>query len=189
MQVPSRRLFGLALSNIPIINIQEEFAAHKALLLDPDFRLKLSNMRDAIETPYLIWKGLPKDLLTYFLLRAVVGVEACVSAAAKWEATARGVFTDELAEKMEHPGSLARSTANAFYNRLPSLLDQEYALVRSDPKLWEVTEQFYTEIRNPLFHGYQLDHPNADQVSEAFALLDSIQAWIETWCRWHRGFN
>jgi hypothetical protein len=186
---PERKLFGLAIANIPIINIQEEFRTHKALLADDEFRKKLLNMRNPVETPYLIWKGLPKDLLTHFLQRAILGVEACVSAAAEWEATARGLFTVDLAQKMEDPFRLGgRGTADALYNRLPTLLDQEYALERCDPRLWSTTKQFYREIRNPLFHGYQLYHPGAEQVSEAFALLDSIQAWIETWCRWHRGF-
>jgi hypothetical protein len=186
---PERKLFGLALANIPINNIQEEFATHRDLLADDEFRKNLLNTRNPVETPYLIWKGLPKDLLTYFLQRAVLGVEACVSAAVGWEARARGLLTDELAQKMEDPFRLrGHGTADAFYNRLPGLLDPEYVLERCDPRLWATTEQFYKEIRNPLFHGYQLYHPEVGQVSEAFALLDSVQAWIETWCRWHRGF-
>jgi hypothetical protein len=147
------------------------------------------NMRNPIETPYLIWKGLPKDLLTYFLQRAVLGVEACVSAAAGWEATRARPSHGRACAEDGRPISVAgHGTADAFYNRLPRLLDREYALERCDPRLWATTEQFYQEIRNPLFHGYQLYHPEVEQVSEAFALLDSVQAWIETWCRWHRGF-
>ena len=177
---PEPKLFGLAVENIPIVNIQEEFETHKALLADDEFRKKLLNMRDPVETPFLIWKGLPKNLLTYFLQRATLGVEACVSAAAKWEATARGLLTDELAQKMEDPFRLhGQGTADVFYNRLPGVLDQEYALERCDPRLWATTQQFYREIRNPLFHGYQLCRPEAEQVSEAVALLDSIQAWID----------
>jgi hypothetical protein len=187
---PERKLFGLAIENIPIVNIQEEFASHNALLADDEFRKKLLNMRNPVETPYLIWKGLPKNLLTYFLQRAVLGVEACVSAATAWEATARGLFTDELAQKMEEPSRLrgAKGTADAYYNRLPGLLDQAYALKHCDPCLWATTKQFYRQIRNPLFHGHQLRSPEAEQVSEAFGMLDSVQEWIETWCRWHRGF-
>jgi len=187
---PERKLFGLALENIPIVNIQEEFLAHKALLGDDEFRKKLLNVRDPVETPYLIWKGLPRNLLTYFLQRAILGLEAYVSAAAAWEAKARGLFTDELGQKMEDPFRLrGQGTADVFYNRLPGLLDPGYALERYDRHLWETTRQFYKEIRNPLFHGYQLCRPEAEQVSEAVALLDSVQAWIETWCRWHRGFG
>jgi len=187
---PERKLFGLAFSNIPIINIQREFETHKALLADDEFRKKLLSVCSPVETPYLIWKGLPKDLFTYFLQRAVLGVEACVSAAVGWEAGARGLLTDELAQKIENPFQLGRrgcGTAEPLYNCLPGLLDPEYALKRRDPRLWATTRQFYREIRNPLFHGCQLYHPKAEQVSEAFALLDSVQAWIETWCRWHRG--
>jgi hypothetical protein len=187
---PERKLFGLAVENIPIVNIQEEFIIHRALLADDEFRKRLLNLRDPVETPYLIWKGLPKNLLTYILQRAILGVEACVSAAAMWEAKTRGLFTDELAQKMEDPFRLrGQGTADVFYNRLPGLLDPEYALERCDPQLWAITRQFYREIRNPLFHGYQLSRAEAEQVSEAVALLDSVQAWIETWCRWHRGFE
>jgi hypothetical protein len=50
-----------------------------------------------------------------------------------------------------------------------------------------MTRQFYREIRNPLFHGHQLSRAEAEQVSEAVALLDSVQAWIETWCCWNLG--
>jgi hypothetical protein len=144
-------------------------------LADDEFRKKLSNLRDPIDTPYLTWKGLPKSLLTYFLQRAILGVEACVSASTAWEAKARGLFTDELAQKLEDPFRLrGQGNADVFYNRLPGLLDREYALEHCDPALWATTKQFYKDIRNPLFHRYQLHRPEPAQVSEAVALLDSV---------------
>jgi hypothetical protein len=133
---PTRKLFGLAFENISIINIQEEFMTHKTLLADDEFRKKLLNIRNPVETPYLIWKGLPKNLLTYFLQRAVLGVEACVSAAVSWEAGALHLLTDELRQKVENPSSLGGGTAESVYNRLPGLLDQAHALRCCDPSLW-----------------------------------------------------
>jgi hypothetical protein len=52
---PEPKLFGLAVENIPIVNIQEEFIAHRALLADAEFRKMLLSLRDPVETPYLIW--------------------------------------------------------------------------------------------------------------------------------------
>ncbi len=52
-------IFGLTVSNIPIVNLKQEFKVHSDLLVDPDVQKQLLNVRQPIETAYLIWRRLP----------------------------------------------------------------------------------------------------------------------------------
>lgn len=83
-------IFGLKVSNLPIVNVRNEFGAYLALLSDEAFLMKLQNVRNPIEMPLLIWRDLPKNLLTFMLQRAILGVESCVSAAVEYRLEAPG---------------------------------------------------------------------------------------------------
>jgi hypothetical protein len=63
---------------------------YRTLLQDDEFRSKLANQCDPIDIAYLVWRGLPKNLLTYFLHRGVLAVEACIDAAVEYQAAAEG---------------------------------------------------------------------------------------------------
>ncbi len=86
--------FGLRLINIPIINVRRELFDFCALLRDENFLKKLANQREPIDIGYLVWRGLPKNMLTYFLQRGILAVEACVDAAVEYQATAEGRFDE-----------------------------------------------------------------------------------------------
>ncbi len=43
-----------------------------------------------------------------------------------------------------------------------------------DTQLWDRIRQFYKEVRNPLFHRFQLHCPTADQMIPLFDLLNDI---------------
>ena len=173
--------YGLTLSNIPIINLRWEFDAHRRLMADPTFRQQFRVTLEPIQTPYLIWLGMPGALLTLLVVRAVLGIESYIPFAVIEEAAARGRLNQEFGNKVRHPFSLSRRTADAYYNRLPSLLDEGFALSGRDPDLWNWMDGFYREVRNPLLHGHELDSKEVDQVALVFEQLAATYSWVDGW--------
>lgn len=84
-----------------------------------------------------------------------------------------------LSDPNSAPGQ--RGLPEMFYNNLPSLVDQRYALKHVDERLWAQTQSFYKEVPNRLFHGYQLYHPSADAVIPLFELLAEVYLWMDSW--------
>ena len=174
--------FGLMLSNIPIINLRREFEAHYRLLGTEQFRAQLYDFTTPVELPQFKWTGLPDDLLTMMLQRAILGVESYLGAAVEYELTMRQRFTDENKKKMNNPFRLGgESTVENFYDKLPGLIDGSFLLSNSDPRLYQEVKEFYKSIRNPLFHGHQLAHATPSQIASAFDLIRSIYKWIDRW--------
>jgi hypothetical protein len=180
---PVSATFGVTFSNLSIINIRQEFEQYLSLLHDPQFRASLLHMPGPVELPGLTWLGLPHHALTYMLRHAILGMEACVNAAVNEEAHVRQMMTPEISAYLSDPFSAPgrRGTAEAFYNNLPSLLDPRHALRCVDEALWARTRLFYKEVRNPLFHGYQLYHASADEVIPLFGLLADVYVWMDSW--------
>jgi hypothetical protein len=178
--------FGVSLSNLPITNVRREFDEYRELLQDPPFRASLSNMQKrVVELPLFTWRGLPHNFLTYMLQRSILGVEACASTAVAYELEARQKITPKIKGWLDEPNKVPgpRGTPQMFYNNLPALVDPDYKLEIRDPALWERVKPFYREIRNPLFHGYQLHAPTADAVIPLFDLLNDIYGWMDSWWR------
>jgi hypothetical protein len=180
---PVSATFGVTFANLPIVNIRQEFEQHLALLQDSQFRGSLLRMQGPIELPNLIWRGLPHDALTYLLQRAILGVESCVGAAVDYEIHTRQMMTPVISSYLSDPNSAPgpRGMAETLYNNLPSLVDPGHALKCVDESLWAGTKLFYKEVRNPLFHGYQLYHPSADDVLPLFELLADVYVWMDSW--------
>ncbi len=181
--ITEKPLFGLTVSNVPIINIRQEFTFFQESLSDQRFILKLEQMREPIETPYFIWHDLPKNLLTYIVQRSILGVEACVNAAAVYQLTARRRFDLKIAEKLNDPGRHLRGygMADTLYNKVPSQVSPKLQLSVRDYELWKQVQEFYRKIRNPLFHGYQLDCPPVSGVREAMHMLGCVYGWMDSW--------
>jgi hypothetical protein len=182
---PTSSTFGVEFSNLPIINVREEFAQYLKLLHDPQFCAGLLKVRQPVELPTLTWRGLPKDALTYMLQRAILGVEACISAAVDYELHLRQMITPKISGYMEDPNTAPgpRGTAQMYYNNLPAIVDPSYALKTKHPALWERVRRFYHEVRNPLFHGYQLHNPRVDSVIPLFEMLSDLYVWMDSWWR------
>src|ERR1035441_6322762 len=111
--------FGVAFSNLPIVNIRQEFEQYAALLADPEFCAGLRIVRQPVELPTLTWRGLSHNVLTYMVQRAILGLEASVVAAVDYEMHARQMMNPDierwLADPNKAPGE--RGMAQAFYNK------------------------------------------------------------------------
>ena len=178
------RLFGVQIANIPIINVQRELAFYRALLRDEEFLAKLGKVGEPIDIGHLEWRDLPKNLLTYMVQRGILAVEATVDAAVDYQAAFEKRHDAAFAAKRAVVWNGGGSAANTYYNKLPGFLNPRYMLCNSDRDLWATTKRFYSEIRNPLFHGYQLSQPRPTSVLEILDYLGTMMQWIETWCAW-----
>jgi hypothetical protein len=115
------------------------------------------------------------------VVRLIMGVEAYLPYAVAAVADERGVTSPALNAGLRSPFSLSRKAADAYYNRLPALVDPKLALSNSDVRLWGWVEGFYPLVRNPLFHGSQLDMPRVEAVAATFKQFGRIYAWIDSW--------
>jgi hypothetical protein len=61
-------------------------------------------------------------------------------------------------------------------------------LKRFNGSLWKQVREFYESVRNPLFHGHQLQTDGfkyaetLDAVLRAYTMFVSVYKWIDWWC-------
>ncbi len=127
---------------------------------------------------------MPETFLTLLLQRAIVGLESYVTAAIYLEAGSRGLLDEDLLSKLRNPFLFGgRGTADNYYNRMPAIIDEQYSLRVVDNTLWEQVRVFYSDIRNPLFHGYQIASITSFPVSvlRAYEFIGRLYKWIDSW--------
>lgn len=176
-------LFGLSLVNVPIVNLRNEFAYYVRLLSDDAFRAHLAEKRDAVYTDYNAY-AIREAFLTHTLQRSVMGLESYLPWAVLHEAGLRKRLTAQTFAKARDPFSLGgRSTVANYYHRLPSIVDPTCSLRTFDNSLYQTTARFYREIRNPLFHGNEIQNDDrGDHTLEALQFIARLYAWIDSWC-------
>ncbi len=175
-------LFGLRFANIPIMNLRFEFNQSYAFVFDQQAERSLQPPIEAVRAPLFVWCGMPDDLFTLLLQRAVLGVEAYLPAALKFAAAQLGKVSTELFKKLDDPFSLGGASLVAnVYHRMPSAVHSELSLRHLDEELYERTRKFYKQIRNPLFHGRQLHDTEIGAVRKAFDHVAQLYEWIDYW--------
>ena len=175
--------FGLELTNIPPINLRDEFNRTYRFVYSATFSEAMGPVIYPIHAPPAVWLGMPDDFATFVVQRAVLGLESYLPAAVYVEAGLRGRLTPELGLKLRNPFSFKKraGTVEAFYHMLPSALDPGASLKVMHAELWNRTSKFYREIRNPLFHGKQLHKPSLEGIRGVFDLLAQLYEWIDEW--------
>lgn len=172
----------LRFTNIPIINLRMEFnstyeyvfsAAAADALKPPIYPVKVSAF---------VWLGMPGDLMTLLLQRAILGVEAYLPAALKYAAVQLNVVSKELLAKVDNPFSLGgRTLASNIYDRMPAAVHAELSLRYLDQELYDRNLRFYRSVRNPLFHGKQLRDTEIEALRSAFDHIARVYEWIDYW--------
>ena len=177
--------FGLSLSGVPLINIRLDFNSLLALFRDETFRKQFKGYQGEqipVKTHYFTWHGRPNTLLTYLLRDSIVGLESAVSGAVFVEALDRDIMTDDLLEATKNPFSLKkRGTAACVYIGLPELIDPSFSLQSQNTDLWERIQRFYKEVRNPIFHAYEIDSDDPEPVWMCLELLWEVFQWLNSW--------
>jgi hypothetical protein len=173
------------LSNIPLGNLRAQFFNNYRLFNDEGFlkRLRAWKPGEPIETPYITWHYWIDQFYTFMLQHAVVGLESYVPGALRFELGCRGMLKGDKLEYSRNPFSIPgkAGTAKRYYVLLPRLLEPSLGLDAAQPRLWERVRQFYESVRNPIFHGKQLDTHDPQYVREAFELLADVYAWVDAW--------
>ena len=175
--------FGLKFSNIPTMNLRFEFNDAYAFVFSEEGEIALKPPIQPIRTKMFIWGGMPEDMFTLLLQRSILGVEAYLPAALKFAAAQLGKVSTELFAKLDDPFSLgAKQAATNIYHRMPSTVLDELSLKHLDQPLYEATIGFYRTVRNPLFHGCQLQHdPDVSALRAAFDHIARLYEWIDYW--------
>ena len=150
---------------------------------------KLKRARSRYLLTVFCYGGPPDGLLTWFLQRTIIGVEAYLPPALSLAAVHYGRLNTAIIRARDNPYSLnLASTADTFYNGMPGLLHANYRLKRFDGSLWKQVREFYGSARNPLFHGHQLQADGLkyteilDAVLKTYSMFVSIYKWIDWWC-------
>jgi len=181
--------FCVTLGNIPIINLRNEFACYYGLFNDEKFLSQFQKNIGPFETPYMTWNGMPDDLITLILRKIIVGLESYLPGAVYIELGFMGRLQDKL-DIIRDPYKLkGEGTVDNYYHRLPSLVDEKCSLKIADTTLWAKTKIFYRDIRNPLFHGYNIERQNMEGVKNIFAHIASLYEWIDSWHDFTRVFK
>lgn len=176
------QLFGLTFDNIPLINLRWDFNQTYSFVFHPDFAQIFESPIRPVELPLMLWRGMPDDLVTVLLQRAVLGVEAYLPGALFHTAGKLGKVSGELFAKLRNPFAFgSKSAVVNIYHRMPAELHCELSLLHLDEELFEKTKLFYQHIRNPLFHGKRLSNPEAQSVRAAMDHLARIYEWIDYW--------
>ena len=174
--------FGLKFSNIPMINLRMEFNKTYGFLHSREAEECLKPPIRPIKLSLLIWGGLPEDLMTLLLQRAILGIEAYLPGALMEASAILGKMSRELFAKLRNPFSFGSKSAVAnIYHRMPSAVHPELSLRHLDQQLYERNVIFYRAVRNPVFHGQQLDHPEISSIREVFLHLACLYEWIDHW--------
>jgi len=176
------RIFDIELSKIPLINLRNEFNITYQHLCSHKFYRQIIVYKEPIDISILIWLSRPESLLTLMLQRAIVGLELYVCGAVYIEGGGRGLLNHENIKCIHNPFLLkGRSSADNFYNRLPGMIDSRIEMKILNKKLWKNTLKFYSEIRNPIFHGYEFAKSDLLKTYKCFVLLAEIYEWIDIW--------
>jgi len=174
--------FRVELDNIPLINLRNEFNTYRVLFQKEKFQVQFVGEIRPIETPYMTWYGMPEAFLTLLLQNAILGIEAYIPGAVFIEMGLAGSLNRDNARPVKNPWLLGgRSVTENYYHRLPSLHRADISLKRCNNALWDKNTKFYSEIRNPLFHGHEFSRADLKGFSALIDHLASLYDWIDSW--------
>jgi hypothetical protein len=170
---------------IPLINLRMEIANYAGLFNNEEFckQFYLPHRKNhSINTMYESWYGRNELFLSRVIRSSILNVEAAICSCVYFEAGIRGIFSEDIKEATANPFSLGgKGTANVFYDKLPTLLNPDYSLLKSNNKLWLEVKHFYKNIRNPLFHGKELKENDPKIVKNCIDLILEVFKWIDSW--------
>lgn len=135
-----------------------------------------------IGMPYMNWYSSREELFTFLCQSSIIGIECYVTGAVYMVLGVMGILKDNI-KYVKNPFLIPGrgSTATKYYKHLPGLASEEITLPNLNPELWAEVQLFYSEFRNPLFHGMQFESHNPSDIIKVFELLADIYEWIDAW--------
>lgn len=176
-------------NSIKLVNVhnhRSQFFNHYHMVKSESFARQIKDFREdrPIETPYLAWYYWPSELFTFLTQLSIIGQEAYVTSAVYEELGQRGTLSENvkyLRNPRSIPGARGMGTAGVNLNLLPALVSEEFSLKNVNIDCWNEAEIFHKEIRNPLFHGMQLDTQNVNELIVIFELIADVYEWVDSW--------
>jgi hypothetical protein len=178
---PEPLLFGLTIRNIPTVNLRGQYAHDRRMILDGGLNDEGLHAWRFAQREVTVTYADPESYFTTLLRTTIVGIECTIESSAWEELLFSNRLTEQLRHSVRNPSSIARSLPEAYYNRIPQLVNVNAPLKSYNGKLWNTVQQFYREIRNPIFHSYQLSDVKAESLRNTFGMFDDIFKWLDSW--------
>jgi hypothetical protein len=174
---------SIKLNNVPLINLRMEFNSLLGLFRNKSFRHQFKREATPIRTHNLTFFGRANSLLTHALREAIVGLESAVCGAVFLECLEAGTLDDAAREAVKNPFSIKkyRGTVACVYIGLPEMVNEQFTLKSMNKSLWEQLKYFYKEIRNPIFHSYEIETDDPEPVWQALELIWQVYKWLNSW--------
>jgi hypothetical protein len=183
---PEPLLFGLTISNIPTGNLRAQYAHDRRIIFDGGLSDEGLHAWRFAQGEITVTFADPESYFTSLLRTTIVGIECAIESSACEELLFSNRLTEQLRRAVRNPSSLARSLPDAYYNRIPQLVNVNAPLKSYSGKLWNTVQQFYRQIRNPIFHGYQLWDVKAESLRNMFGMFDDVFKWLDSWADLNR---
>lgn len=183
---PKPLVFGLTLQNIPTINLRHQYVHDRELVFADGLADKIHAWKFGQTAGATVTYPEPDGYFTVLFRSTIVGIECTLQMLAMEELLFSNRLTKPLEQLIRHPSRLGKSMADAYYNRIPEQVDVNAGLKTRNKDLWKIVLQFYTEVRNPLSHGYQLSDVKEESIRGAFGMFDQVYSWIDSWSDPHR---
>jgi len=175
-------MFGLQLSNVPLVNLRIEFFQ--------SYKFLYSNVADEALTPphskpieyyYFTWYGMPDDFFTLILQRVIMGLESYLPGALFFLSHDIRGRDDNYLGKLKNPLLFGdRSIVKNLFHIAPGDIDPSFSLLAKNQGLYEETKKMYREIRNPLFHGKQLTNLKITNIRSFFNHIAQLYVWVDS---------
>jgi hypothetical protein len=176
------RIFGLTLQNIPTINLRQQYRHDRTIAFEDGLAESIHAWRfGQTLAPTTVSYPDPDGYFTMLLRSTIVGIECILKASAIEELAFSNRLTEPLMQSIRQPRKLSRSMAEAFFNKIPELVDASACLKTRNSDLWDIVQRFYGEVRNPISHGDQLSDVKAESIRAVFEMFDQIYAWVDSW--------
>jgi hypothetical protein len=179
---PKEVIFGLTLRNIPTINLRQQYVHDRKMVFADSLGAKIQAWKfRRTNGPATVTYPEPDAYFTMLLRSTIVGIECTLQTSALEELLFNSRLTEPLRQLIRQPSKLARSMAEAYYNKTPELVDPNAGLKTHNNDLWQTVNQFYREVRNPISHGNELCDVKAESLRAVFEMFDQIYRWIDSW--------
>jgi len=174
----------LEILNIPLINLRFEFftyydAFHKENIEEViDKNIRLFNV------PFCLLSIQNKEtLFTSILQRVILGFEAFNTGAVSEVFIMKGTDIETLRSLKQDPKhwSKAKSYCHAAFVKIPSQLNEDYRLDKSNRRLYDEVRRFYRDVRNQLFHGCQFRKIEIGEFKNFLTMYKGLYDWLCDW--------
>lgn len=168
-------------SNIPIINLLGRFITryndfHRQEIIDYFDSHKHKLLKDK----KFYFFQFPNEFLSFILRDIILYFESYLKYNL-WS-TAHAKKRKDVLALVKNPSMADREVAKAAFHTIPSKVDSAFSLKVHKESLYEYMLRFYKDIRNPLFHGNQLN-PGVD-IHDFVKVLDvykELYLWVAHW--------